>query len=141
MIDIQHDSPTPIHEQITLQIIVHVAWGDLPAGTRLADYRAFAQQLLTNPSQVAQAYADLEGQGVLRKVPAGGMEVIAGADAVCRAHLHDQARQRIRQALRQAQSAGLSEGEIRQTIEQTLTIAPARPLSPTELLTSFKTKR
>src|SRR5215475_3729880 len=60
MIDIQHDSPVPIHEQITSQLMAHVAAGTLAAGARLADHRAFAQQLLTNPQATARAYAELE---------------------------------------------------------------------------------
>ena len=62
MFDIQHDSPVPIHEQITSQIRAHVASGALKAGTVLAEYRAFAQELLTNPQVVARAYAELDGE-------------------------------------------------------------------------------
>ena len=36
MIDIQHDSPVPIHEQIASQLMVHIAAGDLAAGSKLA---------------------------------------------------------------------------------------------------------
>ena len=47
MFDIQHDSPVPIHEQLTGQIRAHVASGALAAGALLGEYRAFAQELLT----------------------------------------------------------------------------------------------
>ncbi|MCS7046858.1 MAG: GntR family transcriptional regulator, partial [Gemmataceae bacterium] len=59
MIDIQHDSPTPIHEQIAQQLMAQIASGDLAAGAILPDYREFAQKLLTNPQVVARAYAEL----------------------------------------------------------------------------------
>ena len=146
MIDIQHDSPTPIHEQITNQIMVHVASGDLPAGATLSDYRAFAQQLLTNPQVVARAYADLEWAGVLKKHPGGGLEVIAGADVVCKVRLQDQARQRLRDAVRQARLTGLSDVEIHQAIDveihqaidQETAAPPPAPLTPAELRKAIK---
>jgi DNA-binding transcriptional regulator YhcF (GntR family) len=139
MIDLQRDSPVPIHEQITSQIMAHVAAGDLQAGAMLPDYRLFAQELLTNPQVVARAYADLEWAGVLKKHPAGGMEVIAGAHVICKARLQDMARQRLVQAVRQGLAAGLSDAELRQTVEHTLVAAPVPPLSPAELSTSIKT--
>ena len=141
MIDIQHDSPVPIHEQITSQILALVASGDLPAGAALADYRTFAQKLLTNPQVVERAYADLEEEGVLRKHAhgaAGGMVVVAGADVMCRARIQETARQQVRQAVRHGLAAGLAEAEIRQSVEQALAAPPAPPLAGPELLTSFK---
>ena len=84
MIDIQHDSPVPIHEQIAGQIRAHISSGALKPGAKLAEYRACAQELLTNPQAVARAYGDLEWEGALRKGPAGVMEVTAGAAAICR---------------------------------------------------------
>ena len=138
MIDIQHDSPTPIHEQITSQIMAHVAAGDLAAGTRLADYRLFAQELLTNPQVVARAYTDLEWEGVLKRHSEGGMEVVAGADVICRGRLRDLARQRLREAVRQGLSAGLSGAEIRDTLEQTLVAPPIPTLTEAQLRTSIK---
>ena len=64
MIDIQHDSPVAIHEQIIGQIMAHVASSTLKPGMRLREYRSFAQEMLTNPQVVARAYGDLEWLGV-----------------------------------------------------------------------------
>lgn len=138
MFDIQHDSPVPIHEQIANQIMTHVAAGDLPAPATLPDYRKLAQELLTNPQVVARAYADLEWEGVLKKHPAGGMEVIAGADVICRGRIHELARQRLRDAVRQGLASGLVDAEIRHTVEQTLVAPPLEPVSPADLSTSIK---
>lgn len=138
MVDILHDSPVPIHEQITTQLMAHVAAGTLKAGTRLADHRAYAQQLLTNPQVVARAYADLEWAGVVKPHAGGGMEVIAGSEVICRARLQDAARQRLREAVRQARDCQLTGADIRQVIEQTLAGPTAAPLTPAELNTSFK---
>jgi GntR family transcriptional regulator len=138
MIDIQHDSPVPIHEQITSQLMAHVAAGTLAAGARLADSRAFAQQLLTNPQATARAYAELEWEGVVKKHPEGGVEVVPGADAICRMRRQDGARQRLREAVRQGQDAGLAAVEIQQVVEQAVAAAPVEPLSPAQLRTSIK---
>ena len=138
MIDIQHDSPVPVHEQLMGQLMSLIASGHLQAGTRLADYRAFAQQLLTNPQAVTRCYAELKEDGVLKKHPSGGMEVVAGAEFICRRRLQDTVRQRLRQAVRQGLECGLTEGEIRQAIEETLAAPPPPPLAPAELTTSIK---
>jgi len=139
MFDIQHDSPTPIHEQIATQIMTHVAAGDLAAHAVLPDYRKLAQQLLTNPQVVSRAYADLEWEGVLKKQQVGGgMEVVAGADVICRGRIHDLARQRLRDAVRHGLAAGLADIEIRQTVEHTLVAPPAEPVAPAQLSTSIK---
>src|SRR2546421_9412274 len=128
MIDIQHESPVPIHEQISAQIMAHVATGNLTAGARLEEYRAFAQRLLTNPQVVARAYADLEADGVLKNHPSGGMEVCAGAAVICRVRLQDAALARLRQALAHGLSVGLKESEIRQAVEQHLAAPPPAAL-------------
>jgi GntR family transcriptional regulator len=138
MIDIQHDSPVPIHEQITGQIMAQVAAGDIRPGARLADYRAFAQELLANPQVVARAYADLEWEGVAKKHPSGGMEIVPGADAICRLRLQQKARERIRQAIRQGFECCLSEPEIRQAVDQALAAPTLPPVGSEELLTSIK---
>jgi GntR family transcriptional regulator len=128
MFDIQHDSPVPIHEQLTGQIRSHVASGALKAGARLAEYRAFAQELLANPKVVARAYADLEAEGVLRTAPSGGMEVTAGADVICRRRLCELARERLRQAVAHAVGAGLDDADIHAAVAQELAAARAQTI-------------
>jgi GntR family transcriptional regulator len=136
MIDIQPDSPVPVHEQITSQIIAQVASGALPAGAGFPEYRAFAQQLVTNPQVVARAYDDLEWEGVLTKGPAGRMEVTSDAAVICRIRQQHTARQRLCQAVRDGLAAGLDEAAIRKAVDQELAdvaAPPARPLSPGEV--------
>lgn len=130
MFDIQHDSPVPIHEQLTNQIRGHIATGALKAGVRLAEYRAFAQELLTNPQVVARAYNDLYLDRVLKKCPDGCMEITAEAATVCRAQLQASARQRIGQAVAQGLAAGLAEAEIVKAVQEELAAAKIEPLSP-----------
>ena len=130
MIDVQHDSPVPVHEQISRQIIAHVASGVLPPGAALPEYRAFAQQLVTNPQVVARAYADLEWDGVLVKNPAGGMEVAPDAAGICRFRQQDAARQRLCQAVRDGRACGLTEADIRQAVEEELASRPEPEPAP-----------
>jgi GntR family transcriptional regulator len=138
MIDLQPDSPVPIPEQIATQVMAAIAAGALKAGATLAEYRALAQQLLTNPQAVARAYADLEWEGVLKKHPSGGMEVTAGADRICRLRLQDVARRAIGQAVRQGLAYGLEQADIYKAVEQALAVPPAPPLSPADLQTAIK---
>jgi GntR family transcriptional regulator len=138
MFDIQHDSPMPIHEQLAEQIRAHIATEALPAGARLAEYRALAQELLTNPQAVSRAYGALQEEGVLHNAPGGGMEVTPGAAVTCRLRLQDAARERLRQAVTQALVAGLVEAEIVQTVERAFSAAKIQPLTAAEARHAIK---
>jgi GntR family transcriptional regulator len=124
MFDIQPDSPVPVPEQITGQLIAHIASGALAGGAGLPEYRALAQQLLTNPQVVAKAYADLEWEGVLKKNPGGGMEVTLDAAVICRVRQQHAARQRLCQAVREGLARSLGEADIRQAVDQELALSP-----------------
>ena len=138
MFDIQHDSPVPIHEQLTGQIRVHIASEALKAGARLKEYRAFAQELLTNPQVVARAYGDLTGEGVLKQAADGAVEVTSQAGVICRLRLQQQARDALRQAVIQGHDWGLSETDIRLAVDQGLAAARARPVSGKQLQQAIK---
>jgi GntR family transcriptional regulator len=138
MIDIQHDSPVPIHEQITTQLRAHIACGALRAGAKLPEYRAYAQELLTNPQAVARAYGDLEWEGVLKKNRSGVMEVTGPAAHLCRLRLQDTARQRLRDAIALGIGAGMGESEIANTVTEALAAAKAQPVAADELRTAIQ---
>jgi GntR family transcriptional regulator len=138
MYDIQHDSPIPIHEQLLGQIRAHVATGALAAGAVVAEYRAFAQELLANPQVVARAYAELEAEGVLAKHASGGMAVTAGASLICRLRLQETAREQIRAAVGQGLATGLAEAEVLKAVQLELAAAKVRPLSSAQLLQAIK---
>jgi GntR family transcriptional regulator len=137
MFDIQHDSPVPIHEQITGQIMAHIATEALRPGAGLPEYRVLAQELLTNPQATARAYTDLEGDGILKKGAFGGMEVTAGAAVICRVRLQSTAQRRLGEAVAQGLAFGLPESEIRKAVEDAL-VAAQPVLSPNELRTAIK---
>jgi DNA-binding transcriptional regulator YhcF (GntR family) len=138
MFDIQHDSPVPIHEQITSQLRVHIATEAMKAGTVLPEYRAFSQELLTNPQVVARAYAELEAEGVLKKESSGAMTVSEKAAVICRLRLQDIARGHIRQSIGLAAAWNLSDAEITNVVEQALVASKAQPLSTDEILQAIK---
>lgn len=138
MFDIEHDSPVPIHEQLTGQIMGHIASGALKAGAELPEYRAFAQKLLANPQVVARAYDDLQWDGVLEKMPSGEMQVTERAELICRVRLQTTARQRIQRAVIEARSYGLPDDQIRALVNELLAAPAVQPLSPEELSTAFK---
>ncbi|MFO0966444.1 MAG: GntR family transcriptional regulator [Gemmataceae bacterium] len=127
MIDIQHDSPVPIHEQIIEQLRVHIATGALKPGVSLPEFRAFAQQLVANPQVVARAYADLEWEGVLQRDEEGRAAITPGAALTCRMRLQDGVRRQLRQAVSKGLAVGMSESEIREGLEQAFLAATTPP--------------
>ena len=138
MIDVQHDSPVPIHEQIVGQIMAHVASGTLRPGTRLREYREFAEELLTNPQVVARAYGDLEWLGVVKKTSDRLFEIASNAQFICRMRLQDLARKAIRDGVAKGLACGLTESDIDQAVRQELAAAKAPPVPPTELSQAIK---
>ena len=132
MFDIQHDSQVPIHEQILAQIMTHVASGAIKPGTSLREYRALAQELVTNPQAVARAYRDLEWAGVVTTNSAGALEVTDEAAAVCRVRLQQMARQGLRQAVAKALASGLEDVEIQQVVKDRLAALPAAPVDASD---------
>jgi GntR family transcriptional regulator len=138
MFDIQHDSPVPIHEQLTSQIRVHVASGALKEGANLKEYRAWAQELLTNPQVVAKAYAELESEGVLIKGKDGTMVVNVGAALLCRLRLQDIALGHIGHAVALGLACGLNDAAIQQAVEQALAAGKNQPLTNEQILQAMK---
>ena len=138
MFDVQHDSPVPIHEQLTTQIRVHVASEALKAGATLPEYRAFAQELLANPQVIARAYADLESEGVLTKGPGSAMIVTQGAAITCRLRLQETARAHIRQAVILGVACGLLDADIANAVEQALAAGKVQPLTADHVLHAMK---
>jgi GntR family transcriptional regulator len=138
MFDIQHDSQVPIHEQITSQIRAHVASGALKAGSVLAEYRSFAQDLLTNPQVVMRAYAELEGEGVLQAGTGGGMVVTEHAAGICKARMREIACEHLKRAVALGVACGLEDAEVASTVTKALAECKQQPLSPDEILKAIK---
>jgi GntR family transcriptional regulator len=115
--DIHPDSPIPIFEQIVTQVIFNIASGGLEVGALIPSVRELGMRLTVHPNTVAKAFQDLERMGVLAARRGRGMEVTADALKVCQTRRRDIIAKRIREALREAVSSGLSADEVRRLVE------------------------
>jgi GntR family transcriptional regulator len=120
IIDIEADSPVPIYEQITAQVVYAVAAGALEPGALIPSVRALAERLRVNPNTVARAYQELEREGVVASRRGLGMEVTAAAPGLCRTRRQETVRERIRAALREAVASALSPEQVRKLVEEEL---------------------
>lgn len=69
-------SSTPIYKQITDQIRLAVATGNLEVGNQLPSVRVLAETLVLNPNTVARAYSDLAREGLIESRPGRGVFII-----------------------------------------------------------------
>jgi GntR family transcriptional regulator len=120
LVDIQHDSPIPIYEQIVAQITFGIASGAMEVASLIPSVRELGEQLLVHPNTVVRAYQELERQGVITIRRGRGMEVTADAPAICRAKRQEILRDHIRAALREAVSSALGPDEIRKLVDDEL---------------------
>lgn len=68
-------SSLPIYRQITDQVCMAIATGQLAPGDPLPSVRAVAERLVVNPNTVARAYADLARDGRVVTQPGRGLTV------------------------------------------------------------------
>ena len=61
---VEASSPVPIYAQIVGQVRAAVAAGELVEGDSLPSVRQLAGELRVNPNTVAQAYRELEREGI-----------------------------------------------------------------------------
>jgi GntR family transcriptional regulator len=111
-ITVRPDSPVPIYEQIVSQVVFAVAAGDVRAGEEIDSVRELAQQLVVNPNTVARAFQELERLGVVEARRGQNMVVAADGPKRCRDRRKEIVRGRVREALREAASAGLSADDV-----------------------------
>ncbi len=121
--DIHPDSAIPIFEQIVAQVIFHVASGGLEVGELIPSVRDLGMRLTVHPNTVAKAFQELERLGVVTARRGRGMEVTPDAPKICQARRRDIVGKRIREALREAVSSGLTGAEIRQIVESVVRIS------------------
>lgn len=103
---------TPIYEQIVAQVVFAVAAGDLAPGDMLPSVRDLAAELVVNPNTVARAVQELERLGVLASKRGLGMEVTPDGPKLCRDRRRGIVLERLREALKEAASAGLSLADV-----------------------------
>lgn len=114
LIRVDESSSQPIHEQLTGQLRQNIANGDLAAGDKLPPARELAESLGVNVHTLLRAYKTLRDEGLL-EVRRGRGTLVTGkaprqAEFVARA----------RELVAEARRAGLSDHEIRHTLEAQL---------------------
>lgn len=111
------ESPVPLFEQIISQVIFAVANGDLTPGDMLPSVRDLAQRLIVNANTVARACQELERLGIIETRRGVGMALTAEAPKICRERRREHLRGTLREALREAASAGLELEEVHKLVD------------------------
>ncbi len=116
-IRVRPESPVPIYEQIIGQIVFAVAASDLAPGEMVPSVRDLAAELVVNPNTVVRAYQELERAGILETKRGLGMEITADGPKRCRERRRAIVLLRLREALREAASAGLTVADVCKMVE------------------------
>ena len=116
-IRVRPDSPDCIYEQIAGQVVFAVASGDLAPGELIPSVRDLAVQLTVNPNTVTRAFQELERLGVIAARRGLGMAVTPDAPQLCRNRRKELIRDRVRETVREASSAGLQATDVHKLID------------------------
>ena len=116
-IRVRPDSPDSIYEQIAWQVVFAVASGDLAPGELIPSVRDLAVQLTVNPNTVTRAFQELERLGVIAARRGLGMAVTPDAPQLCRNRRKELIRDRVRETVREASSAGLQATDVHKLID------------------------
>jgi GntR family transcriptional regulator len=114
------DDPSPIYEQIESQLREFILAGVLPPGTKLPSVRGLSSYLDCSVITTRRAYDDLEREGFIRTRQGMGSVVAQIPEEKMAAYRREPFRRAIAEAIRTATRAGLTEGELREIIEETL---------------------
>ena len=110
----------PLYAQIHAQVAYLVASGGLRAGDELPSVRALAEGYLINPNTVVRAYAELEREGLVYKKRGTGTFVSDEAAGMATAEKERIVGRRLREAIDEGRSLGLTEAQLRQAFDQQL---------------------
>jgi len=111
-------SPTPLYEQIAQRVRAAIATGDARPGTPLPSVRHVAAELRVNPATVAQAYRQLEAEGlVMARKGAGTFVKALSTDRRADERLA-LARGLVRRLLEDAVQIGVSADELRAALAE-----------------------
>lgn len=114
---ISNSDSRPIYEQITAQIKNLIISGELKAGDALPSMRFLSKELRISVITTKRAYEDLEREGFIETV-AGKGSFVAGMNTefIREEHLRI-AEGHLQQAIDAAKTAGISKGELIDTLE------------------------
>lgn len=116
MIIIDHNSKTPIYEQIKVQILSLITSGVLSPGDKLPSLRSMAADLSLNFNTIKKVFAQLEEDGVIITVQGKGC-FVADTARDNRA-VQDRAEVALREAMAVAKASGVSEETAKRILEQ-----------------------
>ena len=116
-------SPIPMYLQIVEQVRHAIAAGTLQPDDELPSVRALAATYLINPNTVAQAYLELEREGLLSKRRGAGTYVSAAAAALGERHRVLAVRALLDKAFTAAAEFGLTISQVRALVDQQLAAA------------------
>ena len=114
MIVIDHNSKTPVYEQIKVQILSLITSGALSPGDKLPSLRTLAADLSLNFNTIKKVFAQLESDGVIVTIQGKGCFV---ADT---ARDNPAVLDKAEAALREAVAVACASGVSRETAERIL---------------------
>jgi len=115
-------STSPIYEQILRQVRSQILNGDLAEGTSLPSIRKLAQSLQISVITTKRAYDELEREGLIDTVAGKGTFVASPNAEFLREKRVTAVEAKLREAVLEAQGAGIGPDEIHQML--TLLLEP-----------------
>lgn len=113
-------APKPLYEQIVDGIKREISAGRLAPNAPLPSFRALAEDLLVSLITVKRAYDELEREGIIYRKQGLGTFVSENGVHRSREVKHARAEDLLRQALREAAEAGLSDYELLTLVKRLL---------------------
>jgi len=104
--------PGTLYQQIVEGLKREVSEGRLAAGSALPSFRSLAEDLLVSVITVKRAYEELERDGIIYRRQGLGTFVSRAAVDRSREAKTDRARELLREALREATEAGLTDKDV-----------------------------
>ena len=122
---IDASSMVPIYAQIVGQVRAGVAAGTLRAGDPLPSARQLASELRVNPNTVAQAYRELDREGLTTVLRGQGTFVAALANARREEERARVARDLVERMLAEAARIGVAPADLRRAVNEVMAPAAA----------------
>ena len=114
---LSNSSPDPIYEQILRQVRAQILSGDLKEGQALPSIRKLAQNLQISVITTKRAYDELEREGLIDTVAGKGTFVASPNLDFLQEKRIAAVETRLREAVREAEAAGLSAEDLKQMLD------------------------